>query len=172
MRMLGCFLLLVVIGLGSPALAGQSKCLNRQSFSGDDDLCFDRAPVPSPAMIAAILHTDAARQELDDADTAERARVPKLLKGLQVHLTSERQIDMIVRGDFPMSGGDNTWFWIVTSAESRPVATWVQGNTVTVLRSRHHGYCDIRTDWFAGSHRDTQFSNMTDTPTSSSVTDT
>jgi hypothetical protein len=44
-----------------------------------------------------------------------------------------------------MSGGDNTWFWIVTSIDGRPSALWVQCNIVTILRVRHHGYADIRT---------------------------
>jgi hypothetical protein len=156
MRKTGCLLLLAFIALWSSSSTAQSDCSNRQIFSGDDDPCLDKAAPPSPAIVAAILVTDAARQELEDADPSERARIPKLLKGLAVHLASERQTDMIVRGDFPMSGGDNTWFWIITSADSKPVATWVQANTVTVLRSRHNGYRDVRTDWFAGSHRDTQ----------------
>ena len=151
-----CLLLLTFIGLWSSASRAQDKCLNRQVFSGDDDPCLDKADSPSPAIVSAILVTDAAHQELEDADPSERARIPTLLKGLAVHLASQRQKDMLVRGDFPMSGGDNTWFWIITSAESSPVATWVQGNTVTLLRSRHNGYRDVRTDWFAGSHRDTQ----------------
>ena len=156
MRKAKCLLLLASISLWNHVSVAQKSCLNRQAFSGDDDPCLDKAASPSPEIVAAILVTDAARQELEDADSSERARIPKLLKGLVVHLASERQTDMIVRGDFPMSGGDNTWFWIITFAESRPVATWVQGNTVTILRSRHNGYRDIRTDWFAGSHRDTQ----------------
>ncbi len=89
-------------------------------------------------------------------EPAERAGVSKLWKGLPVHLRSQQQVDMIVRGDFPMSGGDNTWFWIITSVNYHPVAFWVQGNVVTILRSRHHGYADIRTDWAAGSNRATR----------------
>ncbi len=55
-----------------------------------------------------------------------------------------------------MSGGDNTWFWIVTSVNNHPFAFWVQGNAVTILGTSHHGYADIRTDWAAGSHRATR----------------
>jgi len=89
-------------------------------------------------------------------ELGERAGVSKLWKGLTVHLRNQEQTDMIVRGDFPMSGGDNTWFWIVTSIDNHPVAFWVQGNVVTILKSRHHGYADIRTDWAAGSNRATR----------------
>ena len=51
-------------------------------------------------------------------------------------------------GFFPMSGADNTWFWVVRSAHRDPeVVLFAGGNSLEVLASRTNGYHDIRTDW-------------------------
>ena len=67
-----------------------------------------------------------------------------------------------------MSGGDNTWFWIVTSIDSRPSALWVQCNAVTILR---FGTTDMRTFGPIGGQVHTELpgsSAMTDAITSCS----
>ena len=148
--------MLSVAALWASACLAQNACSNQRTIEGDEDPCFDNATSISPLVTASILGTAEAKETFENMELAERAGVSKLWKGLTVHLRNQQQIDMIVRGDFPMSGGDNTWFWIVTSADNHPVAFWVQGNVVTILRSRHHGYADIRTDWAAGSNRATR----------------
>jgi hypothetical protein len=156
MKMTKLLLLLTIAVLWVSASFAQSACAHKRIFGGEEDPCLDKAPSPSPLVVASILTTNEANDTFADMEPADRTSVSKLLKGLIVHLRNEQQNDMIVRGDFPMSGGDNTWFWIVTSADSRPAAFWVQGNGVTILGSRHNGYADIRTDWAAGSHRATR----------------
>lgn len=148
--------LLLVIALWTCRCHGQEACSQKRSFSDEDRMCFDKGITISPSVIASIFKTDKARDSFPEIEAGDLSPVSKLLKGITVHLRDERQSDVIVRGDFPMSGGDNTWFWIVTAIDSRPSALWVRCNTVTILRVRHHGYADIRTDWAAGSHRDTQ----------------
>jgi len=147
---------LTVAALCGSGCFAQRACAYKQIFEGEEDPCFDKAPSPPPPVVASILNTNEANETAGDMEPTERADISKLLKGLVVHLRNEQQNDMIVRGDFPMSGGDNTWFWIVISADNRPSAFWVQGNAVTVLRARHNGYSDIRTDWAAGAHRATR----------------
>jgi hypothetical protein len=156
MKMTKFLMLLAVAALWISACFAQSACAHKRFFGGEEDPCLDKASSPSPPVVTSILNTNEANETFADMEPADRASVSKLLKGLTVHLRNEQQKDMIVRGDFPMSGGDNTWFWIVTSADSRPSAFWVQGNMVTILDSRHNGYSDIRTDWAAGSHRATR----------------
>jgi hypothetical protein len=134
----------------------QSGCTHKRSFDGEQDPCLDQAPSPPPSVVASILATKEASETFAEMEPADRTGIPNLFKGLPVHLRSKQQKDMIVRGDPPMSGGDNVWFWIVTSIDSHPSAIWVQGNTVTILRVRHHGYADIRTGWAAGSHSATR----------------
>jgi len=150
------FLLLLVVALWISACFGQDACSYKRIFEGDEDSCFENATSPPPSVAASILNTTEAKETFADMGPGERAGVSRLWKGLTVHLRNQEQMDMIVRGDFPMSGGDNTWFWIVTSVDNHPVAFWVQGNAVTILRSRHCGYADIRTDWAAGSNRATR----------------
>lgn len=148
--------LLLVITLWTYRCHGQEACSQKQSFSDEDRLCFDKGVSISPSVVEAILKTDKAHDSFPEIEAGDLSPISKRLKGVRVHLKDQRQSDMIVRGDPPMSGGDNTWFWIVTSVDTRPSALWLQCNTVTILRVRHNGYADIRTDWAAGSHRDTQ----------------
>lgn len=138
------------------ACSAQSSCTYKRTFSGEEDRCLDHASSPPPRVVAAILKTEEGRESFDELEPADRFNVAKLFKGLTVHLRDQSQQDMIVRGDPPMSGGDNTWFWIVTSVKKHPFAFWVQGNTVTILGTSHHGYADIRTGWAAGSHKATR----------------
>jgi hypothetical protein len=147
------FCWLAISALCASACFAQGACEHKRIFGGEEDLCLDRAPSPPSAVLSSILKTSEASERFTGMESADRAGVSKLFRGLTVHLRNEQQKDMIVRGDFPMTGGDNTWFWIVTSAENSPFALWVQGNGVTILSSRHNGYADIRTDWAAGSRR-------------------
>jgi hypothetical protein len=142
---------LAVAALTSTCLA-QNECAHKRSFDGEQDPCFDKAPSPPPSVVASILATKEASETFADMEPTDRANVPNLFKSMMVHLRSQHQGDMIVRGDPPMSGADNTWFWIVTSIDNHPSAVWLQGNMVTILHVRHHGYADIQTDWAAGSH--------------------
>jgi hypothetical protein len=153
MAMANGFLLLSVTLVLASACLAQDACSHKRSFSGEEEPCFDKAASVTPTIVASILKTDRANDTFPEMEAANPASVSKLLKGVVIHLRDPEQKDMIVRGDFPMSGADNTWFWIVTSIDSRPSALWLQCNAVTILQVRHHGYADIRTDWFAGSHR-------------------
>jgi hypothetical protein len=150
-------LLLTVIGLYLSASFAQSACADKRTFDGEGDACLDKAPSPPPLVVASILVTEEAKETFAEIEPAARAAAAsKLLKGVIVHVRNEPQKDMIVRGYGVLTGGDNTWFWIVTSIDSHPSAFWVQGNAVTILGSRHSGYSDIRTDWAAGSHKATR----------------
>lgn len=144
------------LALSSFAFSAQGGCTYKRVFSGEEDPCFDNAPYPPSIVIAAILKTKDGKEAFDELESSDRINVAKLFRGLTVHLHSRAQQDMIVRGEPPMSGGDNTWFWIVTSINNHPLAFWVQGNAVTILGTSHRGYADIRTDGAAGSHRATR----------------
>jgi hypothetical protein len=145
-----------VAALSPFACPAQSGCTRKRVFSGEEDSCLDNAPSAPPLVVAAILNTKIGKESFNELESSDRLNVAKLFKGLTVHLRNQSQQDMIVRGDPPMSGGDNTWFWIVTSVNNHPFAFWVQGNGVTILRTSHHRYADIQTDWAAGSHRATR----------------
>lgn len=141
------------LGATTSVCSAQIDCLHKQVFNDDDDSCLDQAPSPQLPVVAAILKTKDAQESFAEMEPADRTTVSKLLQGLPVHLRNRKQEDMIVRGKFPLSGGDNTWFWIVISVDSHPSAFLVQGSRVTVLKTRHNGYADIRTDWYAASYK-------------------
>jgi len=151
-------LVLTLIVLSISVVQGETGCDRKRVFDGEEDGCLDKAPSPPPLVVASILDTETAKESLEEiAEPAARAATAsKLLKGLIVHLHNTAQNDMIVRGERQLTGGDNTWFWIVTSVDDHPYALWVQGNVVTILGSRNNGYSDIRTDWAAGSHSATR----------------
>src|SRR5438094_120223 len=93
--------MLAVTALTSACLA-QNGCTHKRSFDGEQDPCFDKAPSPPPSVVASILATKEASETFAEMESADRAGVPNLFKGLMVHLRSQHQGDMIVRGDPPM----------------------------------------------------------------------
>ena len=149
-------LMLSLAALGTSGCLAQTSCAQKRSFSDEDAPCFDNGISVSPAVVASILRADKAKDSFPELEGGDLSRVSKMLKGIAIHLRNQQQRDMIVRGIPPLSGGDNTWFWVVTSIDGRPSALWMQCNTVTILGNRHHGYADIQTDWYAGSHRATR----------------
>jgi hypothetical protein len=79
-------------------------------FSGEEDPFFDNASHPPQIVITAILKTRDGKKSFDDLEPSQQVNTANLFKGLKVHLSSKAQQDMIVRGEGPMSGADNTWF--------------------------------------------------------------
>jgi len=89
-------------------------------------------PVPLPAeALHAILNTPEGRQGAQDAKRSSRQNVGKLFRAAKVHLSSGEQAALVVIGDSPMSGADNTWFWVVFPAEKQSkVVLFTGGNSL------------------------------------------
>jgi hypothetical protein len=76
------------------------------------------------------------------------ANPSELFQAKPICLTRTSSDDLVVKGDFPMTGADNDWFWIVLHAHNRPKAVlWVAGNGVYVTHKVTRGYRDLFANW-------------------------
>jgi hypothetical protein len=79
---------------------------------------------------------------------SDGASLSELLQAKAICLTGTSADDLVVKGDSPMTGADNDWFWIVLHAHSHPKAVlWVGGNGVYVTHHVTSGYRDLVATW-------------------------
>lgn len=76
----------------------------------------------------------------------------ELFQAAEIHLARPDQVDLVVIGEDPMSGADNTWFWLVRSAYTKPrIILFAGGNGIKVKETRANGYLDIHCFWSSPS---------------------
>lgn len=108
-------------------------------------------PLP-PKVLHALLRTKEAKEALESAREDQRNNPSQLFQAAEVHLRGLDEVDLVVQGFPPVSGADNTWFWIVLSARSTPkIALWTGGDSLEVMASRTNGYRNISCSWSSAS---------------------
>ena len=133
----------------SPILAclSQTSCIALRGF---DDSCFDKAPPPPALVVGEILASKEVRST-EEGKPLSITEASTLLHSLVLHLNGPAQKDMLVMGEPPLTGGDNTWYWVVTAVDKKPAVCWMGGNTVRVLKTRHKEYADMQSDWYSAA---------------------
>lgn len=103
----------------------------------------------SPNILKILLKTRQARQGMQFASDAEENKPAELFRAAEVHLGRRDEVDLVVIGVPPMSGADNGWFWLVSSATSNhpKVVLFAGGNSLEIMESRTNGYRDIKSIW-------------------------
>jgi hypothetical protein len=136
--------------LGISAQESGRAATEQTYFHEDQDL---ENPVVLPiAVVNAILKTDEGKQGLSDAKQRRVGDVNHLFRGTRIHLNDNNDADFLVIGTFPMSGADNTWFWMVSSAPPKPRVLLFAGcNSVEIMRDKTNGYRNIRCLWSSAS---------------------
>ena len=110
-----------------------------------------------PAVVTAIANMDESKEMLKDPRNAEERRPEKLLQGARVRLTNKRETLFVVMGTYPLSGADNTWFWVVrSSGSSADVLLFTGANCLRISRSTSLGYRDIVTTWASAATSSTE----------------
>jgi len=106
-------------------------------------------PVPlSSNILKILLATKVAKSGLNFASDSETRDPAKLFEASEIHLGRPDEVDLIVMGDPPMRGADNTWFWVIRSARKNPRIVLFGGcNSLEVTNGRANGLRDIRTVW-------------------------
>jgi hypothetical protein len=114
---------------------------------------FDRAVPLPPKVLQALLRRKEIKDALVGANKEQRDNPSKLFEAATVHLRSPAEVDLIVRGNQPASGGDNTWFWVVILAEgeSPRVVRWCTADSLKVIDTRTTGYKNISCEWSSPS---------------------
>jgi hypothetical protein len=130
------------------AVYGQNDPPAREQTVFDENNSIQR-PVPlSPSALKALLQRKEIRDNLRGLADSDRNNLAQFFSAAEVHLSEADQIDLVVMGKPPMSGADNTWFWVIRSARKDPLAVlFAGGYSLELLASRTNRYCDIRATW-------------------------
>ena len=144
-------LLLLCVG-SCLSIHGQSRNRTRQqtSFCEDQEIS---SPVNVSHDVAELLvHSDMGREALHGARGDDIVANPrKTFQASRVSL-SDHDAALLVIGSMPMSGADNTWFWIVGHGANGPkILLWTGANCVRVLNTRTLGHRDIQSQWSSAS---------------------
>jgi hypothetical protein len=146
-RTFSAFLAGILATFGVWGTSAQKRPFGEQlSFKEDGPL---RNQVPlSPEVLKILPQTDEARDGLRQASPSERNNPERLFRASEVHLSRSAEIDVVVMGVGVMSGGDQSWFWVVRSERNNPtVVCFAGGNSLDLLNSRTNGYRDIESSW-------------------------
>jgi hypothetical protein len=131
------------------AQTGKPPAAEQLYFSEDDPAGALRNQEPLPAEVLKILlQQKEVRDGLRSASPAEQDNPAKLFRASRVHLSGLKETDWVVMGVGPMSGADNSWFWLVRSQEGgATVVCFAGGNSLLLRNSRTNGFRDVESDW-------------------------
>ena len=96
------------------------------------------------------MNSNEGRQAKADAAPKQTELDPvKLLTGTTVHLSNSPSRFFIVMGGVPpLSGVDNTWFWIVQeSGQNATVLLWAGANCLHIKSTKTLGFKDVVVEW-------------------------
>jgi hypothetical protein len=149
-RRIGFVLLLLILGL--PTLSAQSAAdVNpaQRTFNGDSF----KHPVELPEKVLdALVAAKQAEYARDWAKENPGKDLNRFFAAIPIHLSDSDEQDYIVFGQFPLTGADCNWFWVVHSTNSHPRAVlWSNGNTLQLLPDVHNRLPDIRVDWWSAN---------------------
>jgi len=151
--------MLVCLGLIVVTMQGQTArpAPEQTEFSPDYGHPIQHEVPVSPGVLRVLLKSPEVRDTLQDAKESAQHATSQLFTTAEVHLGPAKEIDLVVYGISPMTGGDNDWFWIVLSARKNPkVVLFAGGSSLEVMSSRTNGYRDIRSGWASASQASTK----------------
>jgi hypothetical protein len=137
-----CFLVIAVAGYG------QNNPPAREQTVFDENNSIQR-PVPlPPGALKALLQRKEIKDNLREIADSDRNNLTQFFSAAEVYLSDGDQTDLVVMGKSPMSGADNTWFWVIRLARKAPfVVLFAGGNSLEVLGTRTNGRRDISSKW-------------------------
>jgi hypothetical protein len=128
-----------------------------------EETSFDENETPrhtvslSPDVLKVLLQTKEAKEAWGDLSKEQQKNPAQLFVAAEVHLSKPDQVDLVVRGIFPFSGADNSWFWIVSSVNNVPkVVLWTGALSLEMMNSRANGYRNIRSYWGSSGAEETK----------------
>ncbi len=107
-----------------------------------------KSPVPT-AIVSALMNTVEGRRARREArDKGKPLAESALFVGTRIRLAGSAGTFFVVMGSSPMSGADNTWFWLVQQQGAKvTILLFTGGNCLTLLPTMTSGYRDIEADW-------------------------
>jgi hypothetical protein len=136
-----------------PATAEQSSFCEGEA---PDNLQLQTTVLPRK-VVAKVMDTVQGRDAKELADNEGKELDPtKILKGMKIKLSDSRGSFFIVMGSYPMSGADNTWFWIVRDeGQKTDILLFAGGNCLDLSTKETLGYRDVVTTWSSPSETTT-----------------
>lgn len=107
-------------------------------------------PVPLPSeVLNAVMRSKEGKLALGEARERHSKLEPAtLLKGAPLQLSNSGDPFFILMGSGPLTGADNTWFWIVRQSGHRTsVLLSLHANCVSIGPKKRQGYADVGTSW-------------------------
>ena len=122
-----------------------------------DDLLLKPISIPR-YLLNAVMNSEEARQSRAEArEKGTKLNPEELLRGTIIKLSNDQAKTYLVMGTDPLSGADNTWFWIVrTSGRQASVLLWVGANCVNIKQKSNYGYRDVEADWSSAAETITE----------------
>ena len=132
------------------ARAQNATPAGEQTFFPEFEKFTDPAPVPLKVRQVLI-------QRKEIANALSYVRKPpdpsQYFEATTVHLHGATDADLLVRGVVPISGADNSWYWIVLHPQSDAptVALWCAADSLEVMETATNGYKHIQCSWSSAS---------------------
>jgi hypothetical protein len=147
-------LTLVMLATGVSVAKGQESQHAREQTVFRESEPFQHTVSLPAKVLHALLQTKEVKEALLDfaKKDDEQINPSKLFQAAEVHLRGPEEADLVVKGFPPVSGVDNSWFWIVLSPQSTPkIILWTGGDTLEVMATRTNGYRNIEYSWSSAS---------------------
>jgi hypothetical protein len=136
----------IVLGAAWSTL-GQGIAKGADSIFREDDQRFlNGEQLPSSVLRALERRRETAYSR--EVHVNENRKPEQFFRVAKIQLCGGALDDYIMQGDFPLTGIDQGWFWVVHSIDNTPrVVLFAPGNSLELLEGREHGCREIRSSW-------------------------
>lgn len=141
-----------VFSFGQKAKHASVKQTSFCEDAPDDDSRLKPTILPR-SVVAELMNTEQGKDANELAENEGTHLDPaKVLRGTKIHLSDSGGPFYLVMGSHPMSGADNTWFWLVRDDSKRAnVLLFAGGNCLDIGTKSTLGYRNITTFWSSPS---------------------
>lgn len=145
-RIIVCLMICAVFAAGITVAQSTTKkpAPEPTAFSEEGDQFKSSVPIPDNVLDALHnnLDTDSMKYLLEHLD---RDKFAQLFKAVVIHLRDTKEIDYVLLSEYPLSGADAPWFWIVRFDQAHPkIIFFALANDFDILNARTNGYPNIR----------------------------
>jgi hypothetical protein len=152
--LIGAFFVIVSSVAQSPTEVSGKR---REVFG--DNGSFERLSTLPKNALAALIASKEASYARDYVQEKPGTDLNELFVAVEVRLAGPKENDYVVEGNFPLTGADCNWFWIVrvnAKTGRASVLLFDNADTIELLLNRTMGLRNIRTMWESPNERITK----------------
>lgn len=133
----------------SPAQIAKSKAVTYCEDGGPATYPLDANFLPK-AVVDSVMNAPDSKEMLEGEKPSD-VTPEKLLHAAKIHLSSDGVTEFMILSSPPLSGADNSWFWIVRQhGTNASILLEAGGNCVELEAARTRGYRDLMSYWAGG----------------------